>query len=62
MQLRGSGRGLGTARSVVERFSQELGVDSAKVKLTPGCENVADLNDGDISSVFVLVGQFMNGV
>ena len=81
MQLQGSGRGVGTARSV-EHFSHTLGVDFEKRMLIPGCENVGlgddafasspsvggsleenvrDLNGREMSSVFALVGQFMNG-
>mmetsp|Transcript_26313 Transcript_26313/g.49997 ORF Transcript_26313/g.49997 Transcript_26313/m.49997 type:complete len:289 (-) Transcript_26313:2815-3681(-) len=83
MQLCGTGRGLGTVRSV-EQFQKELGIDFEKQTLSSGCENasLADetfmsstslgvavedetdasktLTGNDMSSVFKLVGQFMN--
>jgi len=38
MQLRGTGRGLGTVRSV-EQFATKLGVDFERRTLAPGCED-----------------------
>jgi hypothetical protein len=48
MQLRGSGRGLGTARSVAQ-FARELGVDFESQTLTAGCEDVGLGKDAFVS-------------